>query len=55
MCYGAIANFSCKLVFGVITKLAAILTGSKYQLTGRKRDLVSLIIMTKKLFIICFS
>ena len=31
-----------KLVFGVITKLASILTGSKYQLTGRKRNLVSL-------------
>ena len=34
--------FPVKLVFGVITKLASILTGSKYQLTGRKRNLVSL-------------
>ena len=34
--------FPVKLIFGVITKLASILTGSKYQLTGRRRNLVSL-------------
>ena len=51
--------FPVKPAFGVITKMAAILTGSKYHLTESQRKVHEIqhvkVKMTTKLFVLCFS